>query len=47
MECEDSAYGYYSEEKGMTVCIVDEDFLAPCDYDEEELIELWEEDSYI
>ena len=47
MDCENCAYGYYSEEKGTTVCIVDEEFLAPCEYDEEELIELWEEGMYI
>ena len=50
MNCRDCVYGYYLDEQGVVVCMADKNFLAPCEYDEydeEEMDELWEEDSSI
>ena len=54
MNCRDCVYGYYLDEQGVVVCMADEHFLAPCEYDddeedwdelwEDEMDELWEED---
>ena len=53
MNCRDCVYGYCSDEQGVVLCMADERFTAPCEYDEydeydeDEIDELWEEDSYI
>ena len=44
MDCRDCVYGYYLDEQGVVVCMADKNFLAPCEYDEDEMDELWEED---
>lgn len=47
MDCRDCVYGYYSDEQGVIECMADRNFLAPCEYEEDEMDELWEEDLYI
>lgn len=47
MNCRDCVYGYCSDEQGVVLCMADERFPAPCEYDEDEMDELWEEDSSI
>ena len=44
MNCRDCVYGYYSDEQGVIECMADRNFLAPCEYEEDEMDELWEED---
>ena len=44
MDCRDCVYGYYLDEQGVVVCMADENFLAPCEYDEDEMDELWEDE---
>lgn len=44
MKCKDCCYGYYSDEQGVIICMADEAFLAPCEYDEEDLDEFWEDE---
>ena len=50
MNCRDCVYGYCSDEQGVVLCMADERFPAPCEYDEydeydeDEMDELWEED---
>ena len=47
MDCKDCVYGYCSDEQGVVLCMADERFPAPCEYDEydeDEMDELWEED---
>ena len=38
MNCKDCVYGYYLDEQGVVVCMADENFLAPCEYDEDEMM---------
>lgn len=44
MKCKDCCYGYCSDEQGVIICMADEAFLAPCEYDDEDLDELWEDE---
>lgn len=44
MNCKDCVYGYYLDEQGVVVCMAEENFLAPCEYDEDEMDELWEDE---
>ena len=44
MDCRDCVYGYYLDEQGVVVCMADKNFLAPCEYDEDEMDELWEDE---
>lgn len=46
MKCKDCVYGYYSDEQGIIICMADENFLAPCEY-EDEIDEPCGEDLYI
>ena len=41
MDCRDCVYGHYSDEYGDIVCTA---FLPPCEYDEDEMDELWEDE---
>lgn len=44
MKCKDCCYGYCSDEQGVIICMADENFLAPCEYDEDDMDELWEDE---